>query len=581
MPERKAISGVVTIQGSWYKGTIARQESIELVTDDKKKPLKLHLGVDGRRSEAYVTGIREDIFQYGEYEGSETGTFSFQVSDMKPDFYETALELGTEVWKNSYNYDGSDERLSNTQKIVLYSVDSLLQDIQISVCTDPMPVFCDSSPDSTMLEVVHGKRYELTCSASGAPFLKADWTHNGRKPAIHPVGSSTLLGAQYDLKSSIIIASLDDSHYGTWECIIYNKNFGYATSNSIKKSFHFYPVTLLRAPTSFLIDPRNDSNEFEFLVEGYPLDSVYPECLPSVGIKVRQTTIHTSSQPRNRFEMSVSSDAANEFKCRINGSENTAIFNELFLKVGSRCKSGTFGMGNECLLCPHGTTSGPGSVTCDPVDEPCPDGQYGSGSDCQECPEGTVTAGCAAKEKDCTVVPEPNRICLEGQYGAWGHCQHCPEGLTSPAGAVKRQECLPCSDTNLCVTLKDSHGSYTTLWVVAFIFAILLAVLGGMILERIRMPLRNLQCFDRVSGQDNDTEPQNLPIDPNSESADQLPTIPESVPLFDSGTAELVPTYTVQKKKFADSLKKQDHVRHRANRLPTKKTADGRQIDSI
>ena len=512
VPERKAISGLVTIQATWH-GLSYRQEFINFVVDDEAHPLIVELVVNGKGSAEYVSGGREGfssersrVLLAEQYDRSEIGTFIFQVSDLDPDFYKIALDIETQSLKYSFNYGGpndwskfKNDRLRDTQKVEWYSeMGVILQELQVSVCTDPIPVSCDSSPDSTMLEVVYGERHVLTCTASGAPFLKADWLHNGREPAVDPIESSVQDRAQYRLKSSIIIESLDKSHLGTWECKITNKNFGDATINFMKKAFHFYPVMLLQAPTAFLIDPIKDSNDFEFLFEGYPLDSVYSEIIPSVGIALSVTIIHKSLPPRKHFHLSVSRAAASEFTFSVLSSE-TIVFEKVFVTIGSSCKSGTFGVREECRACPYGTTSNPGSVTCNPVDEPCLDGEYGHGHNCQVCPNGTATFGRAAKEQDCLEVPDPQRTCEGGHYGFGETCQRCPDGQTSlNAGAVKRQECVPCTDENRasCVSTRKKTvsrgGTYSHLGV-AVSFLLIGMFIGVTILRKaFRMLLKFL-----------------------------------------------------------------------------------------
>ncbi|XP_063695025.1 uncharacterized protein LOC134826555 [Bolinopsis microptera] len=333
---------------------------------------------------------------------------SIQISDLDANFYKIFMGYPGNAESLEYNYGTDtnwktlkDVRLRDTVKIKNGGRCTVYK--YISVCSDSTPRHCGEQRLVTE-KVTLGSPHILTCTGSGAPYLDVMWT---RDKATVPVWSSTYdnTTADHQISSKVEIDNITLDHLGEWICTIRNKNFG----DSVNKKYvlqYSNPVILLDSPNlEYYKDNENDT-EFEWTVEGWPLEQVKLECgNENISVKKNDTGYRTFIPPRVGFKIILRNETV--INCVLKDG-NKVLNTRNITRVGYNCTEGEGGVGKDCEECEPGQTSVAGVGECFAGNSSCTEGNWGIDGICNPCPDNQTSSYHAVKPQECfTPAPEP------------------------------------------------------------------------------------------------------------------------------------------------------------------------------
>ena len=378
-----------------------------------------------------------------------------QISDESPDFYQIYLGDPGAATSLKYSYDGTETwdwfqrnsvRLRDTVRIKNDGRCTVFK--YISACSDPAPSICDGEEVVTR-HVSLGTSMTLTCIASGAPYLDIEWTRDNATTDKEQINEIDTSEADHRLESSLIIESIQTYDLGTWKCKVFNKNF---QKNITKTYILEYSLTrsVLQAPDLDYYTFNNDYTEFQWVVEGWPLDQVNLECEGGGDITKNKEGYTTSIPPQVALTLTLRGQDV--VTCILKDGEESLTSLMNITRVGYNCKAGEGGVGKKCQLCQTGYTTLAGEGKCSREIGNCQEGYWGYQKiGCWPCPQ-SETSIAAVKIQEC--FPDVS-YCYEGQFGYGNNCNQCPNGKTSFPKTKKEVDCFP--DISYC---KDGYFGF-------------------------------------------------------------------------------------------------------------------------
>ena len=389
--------------------------------------------IRGRGARAATSKTREEV-------KGKAG--DIQISDENPDFYQIYLGDPGAATSVKYSYDRTETwdwfqnnnvRLQDTVRIKNDGRCTVFK--YISACSDPTPRICNGEEVVTR-HVSLGTSMTLTCTASGAPYLDVEWTRDNAMTEKEQIKEIDTSEADNRLESSLIIENIQTYDLGTWKCKVFNKNF---QKNVTKTYILEYSLTrsVIKAPDLDYYTFNNDYTEFQWVVEGWPLDQVNLECRGGGDIIKHKEGYTTSIPPQ--VSLTLRLRGQDVVVCILkDGEESLRVMN--ITRVGYSCKAGEGGVGKKCQLCQTGYTTLAGEEKCSREMGNCEEGYWGYQKiGCRPCPQ-SETSIAAVKIQEC--FPDVS-YCYEGQFGYGNNCALCPNGKTSFSKTKKEVDCFP------------------------------------------------------------------------------------------------------------------------------------------
>ena len=346
----------------------------------------------------------------------------FQISDDDPNHYLIICGDSDRKQKIEYNYDSESiwkdfqdnkARLRDTVKVRNSDGSAVFK--YISICQDAVPRLCGEQTP-TVIEAKLGESYTLICSAAGAPFLTSSWTKDGVFTSSSTVTVDTDK-PDHKITSTIEITSFSVDEIGRWECTISNKNFGKSVTK-IYEVRYSEEVILAQAPTEdFYTSGKGKTMTFDWKVTGWPLDKVSFNChtIKKSQISTDTTGYLTTNPPSVDFRVTLQDE--DQVLCTIK-HEDQVLGTTNITRVGLGCVVGEKGVGKDCVVCPLGQTSDPGSATCYPTQSVCQEGFYGIGVNCTLCPVGESSPVGSVKVQECLKIAHKSGVSVGLVVGA-------------------------------------------------------------------------------------------------------------------------------------------------------------------
>ncbi|KAL5257811.1 hypothetical protein ACHWQZ_G012671 [Mnemiopsis leidyi] len=348
----------------------------------------------------------------------------FQISDKEPSHYliifgdsdsdqKHAIEYkyGSEdIWND---FQKSNVRLRDTTFLRNYNGVAIFK--YISICPDSTPRLCEEK-GTTVIQARLGRSYTLICSAAGAPFLTSSWTKDGVFTSSSKVTVDTDR-ANHKITSTIEISSFTVDHIGKWDCTISNKNFG----NSVTKVYevrYSQEVILDQTPEEdFYTSMEGEYVTLDWKVTGWPLEKVTFNCdtVNKSQINTNTAGYRTTNPPSVRFQLTLQNE--DQVLCTVQHGEQVLGTTNI-TRVGLGCVVGERGVGKDCLVCPLGQTSEPGTSTCFPTTSSCEEGFYGIGHNCSLCPVGESSPVGSVKVQECLKIAHKSGVNVGFVVGA-------------------------------------------------------------------------------------------------------------------------------------------------------------------
>ncbi|XP_063682423.1 uncharacterized protein LOC134817205 isoform X2 [Bolinopsis microptera] len=374
-----------------------------------------------------------------------------QISDLDPGFYNVTIgdpERSAEL-KWNYQRQLTTLKLKDTVAIANIGRCSCTVYKYISACSDAIPRLCEE--ESNVIETVNlGSSSTLSCTGSGAPYLDVKWTKDGEPTDLVPNNIRSTTEADHIIESSLTLDIVTTEHLGIWTCTIFNKNSGYSVTKRYTLSYT-NRVSLLSSPSDYY---TGENTEFQWEVEGWPLDQVTLDCGRERAITTDNSGYNSFTPPRIVLTLTLQNQ--NVVTCFLKNGQ-TVLETRQITRVGYNCEVGERGVGKDCEPCPTGQTSVAGSEVCFPDVSDCSEGQYGYGTDCNQCTNGKTSRAKTKKVNGC--FPDISD-CSEGKYGYGSNCTQCPDEKTSFERTKKVNGCFP--DTSDCSEGKYGYGSNCT-----------------------------------------------------------------------------------------------------------------------
>ncbi|KAL5247500.1 hypothetical protein ACHWQZ_G019393 [Mnemiopsis leidyi] len=385
-----------------------------------------------------------------------------QISDEDPSFYRIFLGdpgnstnvnysyHSTEIWDW---FQSNNVRLQDTVRIKNDGRCTVFK--YISACSDSKPRLCDGETVVTR-DVSLGSSMNLTCNGSGAPYLDVEWTKDDALTDNEQRDTIMTSEADHKLESKLMIENIQTDDLGTWKCKIFNKNF----HKSVTKMYILnYRLTrsVIKAPDVDYYTFNDENTEFQWIVQGWPLNQVKLECGDNFEDNItKDLDGYTSNPPQVILTLNLNrQDIAN---CALKDREEILGSPINITRVGYNCKAGERGSGKQCEVCEIGKTSLAGEGKCFSAVSACEEGYWGyQESQCQACPQSQTSIG-AVKIQEC--FPDVS-YCVEGQFGYEHNCTQCPTGNTSFPKTKKKSKCFP--DISYCKEGYFGFGSNCTM----------------------------------------------------------------------------------------------------------------------
>ena len=358
--------------------------------------------------------------------GSEKRQFPpgnfFQISDEDQDHYLIIFGDSDQKQTIEYNYGSesiwndfqdSNVRLRDTYRVRNDGGSAVFK--YISICSNAVPMLCGEQTP-TVIEAKLGESYTLICSAAGAPFLTSSWTKDG----VFTSSSTVTLDtdeADHRITSTIEISNFSVDHIGKWECTVSNKNFGQSVTKIYKVRYSKEVILHLVPAEDFYTSSKGKNETFNWKVTGWPLDKVTFTCdtVKKSQISTDKIGYRTTNPPSVEFTLTLQNE--DQVLCTIK-HEDQVLGTTNITRVGLGCVVGEKGVGKDCVVCPLGQTSDPGSATCYPTQSMCQEGFYGTGINCTLCPVGESSPAGSVKVQECLKIAHKSGVSLGLVVGA-------------------------------------------------------------------------------------------------------------------------------------------------------------------
>lgn len=238
----------------------------------------------------------------------------------------------------------------------------------ISVCEHAQPVLCDTKyalsheivyirgvpAISKTIHVELGKDYELSCHASGAPYLKAEWIFSNLQGDFYypkSVDTYDSSAADHAIKSTVKLSNFTVDNIGSFLCSIKNINF---MPLKVHKSYELTYRNEVKVISKPSIDYFTKTEEFSWVLSGWPLE-VDIQC--TGGTTSQQPDFYRTDQPTLTLTLITPPNNSNIsfISCKLKKSKydwSPEYF--YFTKVGYNCSAGEYGVNNTCPTCPTG-----------------------------------------------------------------------------------------------------------------------------------------------------------------------------------------------------------------------------------
>ena len=458
IPLGKTVTGVITVEGSvsipteedgcehstsihFYDKNDIYQPFVMKFVYSKEGEHYIDLEGNGNENPTnYVSQRLNDPFgnstkmriQISDIEASLKRYYSFYTNDT----------LAKCTFGNASNWESvfNNTQISTTGSIRGFPKNDSVHKINfMSVCRRNIPKVC-TKPQ--MVFVNFSSSYILKCEGSGAPYLSLLW----KNPDSATVTPSSVVydeKSSYDhiISSNVSISNFSINDTGDYICTITNEYF--RTSDEV--TYKVYAPFDVSTSTPDYFDYK-EPLYLLFNVSGWPFNDFLVRCNSSnLSVSVFNVSYQEFKQerPYREYNLTFLGDQISDtVTCKFKLDE-AYIYNMTFSRIGGSCKNGTYGMEQNCSVCPWGKTSEFPHTECFEADSSCTEGFYGTTS-CKVCPDGRISKNKSVKVEDCYKVISR---CSAGEYGINDTCEMCPFGFLSKEGAVKLPECYNATST--------------------------------------------------------------------------------------------------------------------------------------
>ena len=413
------LTGLITVKGGYDKllckfDYLRFRESGEwnqpIVFEFKGDSLEM-VNVYGEKSGAQLSKIT-----YLTDWKTENNVFDIQISDstVAPDgFYDiyvnkknVKLDYGSKTAWDSY----SDKRLNTADNII--SDLTCTHYTSIMTCKNSQPKIC--SLDGPVKPLILGDSYTLTCKGAGSPILEVTWT----RPDKSAVSGTQTLNEDNDvITSTLTIQNYSTSDSGVYTCTVRNQNYGYKATNTFDMTYT--QAVIVTPPAVTYYKEGEGDTVFVWYITGWPLVEVRLVC--------NMTDVHAKEYAVKETEKRFISKTTTEDTF---ATQNCIVYNGASMldnlnitRVGFNCRTGYYGQGKDCLLCPFGQTSLAKSDdlnNCYDVSSQCIAGDYGIDRVCSPCPDRRTSEDYTVKEEDCYEKPGNSAAVIGGAAGGGG-----------------------------------------------------------------------------------------------------------------------------------------------------------------
>ena len=338
--------------------------------------------------------------------------FDFQISDANvsssPGFYNIYINK-----KNvQLNYCSAWDSYSDYR---LNTADNIRSDLfcthytSIMICDTSQPKIC--SLVGPVKSLILGDSYTLTCKGAGSPILEVTWT----KPDKSAVSGTETLNKDNDvITSTLEIQDYSTSDSGVYTCTVRNQNYGDEVTNTFDMTYT--QEVIVTPPAVTYYKEGEGDTAFVWYITGWPLEEVKLMCNMTDGSP--KEFIGTDAE-KLFISKTATEDTFAIRNCIVYNGESM-LDNLNITRVGFNCRTGYYGQGKDCLLCPSGQTSLAESDdlnNCYGVSSQCIAGDYGIDRVCSPCPDGKTSENYTVKEEDCFDKPGTSAAVIGGAAG--------------------------------------------------------------------------------------------------------------------------------------------------------------------
>ena len=347
----------------------------------------------------------------------DSNVFDIQISDSTAVESEGFYDIYVNTKNVPLNYGSKDEwKLYSVKR--LNTADNIRSDLycthytSIMICDNSQPKIC--SLDGPVKPLDLGDSYTLTCKGAGSPILEVTW----EKPNESVVSETQTLNEDNDvITSTLTIQKYSTSDSGVYNCTVRNQNYGDKATNTFDMT---YTQEVIVTPPAVTYYKKGEGDTvFVWYISGWPLEEVKLVCnqtdVPAEVYAVTET------EKRFTFKRTIEDTFAMR-NCIVYNNESM-LDNLNITRVGFNCRTGYYGQGKDCLLCPFGQTSLAKSDdlnNCYDVSSQCIAGDYGIERVCSPCPDGRTSEDYTVKEGDCFEKPGISAAIIGGVAGGGG-----------------------------------------------------------------------------------------------------------------------------------------------------------------
>ena len=343
--------------------------------------------------------------------------FNFQISDAN-----VATSGFYNIYINEKNVQldyGSETAWDSYSSYRLNTADNIRSDLfcthytSIMICENSQPKICRL--DGPVKPLILGDSYTLTCKGVGSPILEVTWT----KPDESAVSVTRTLNKDNDVVTSTLeIQDYSTSDSGVYTCTVRNQNYKDEATNTFDMT---YTQTVIVTPPAVTYYKEGEGDtDFVWYITGWPLVEVRLVCnmtdVPAGEYAVKETEKRFTSK-------TTTEDTFAMRNCIVYYNGASMLDNLNITRVGFNCRTGYYGEGKDCLLCPFGQTSLVESDdlnNCYNVSSQCIAGDYGIDRVCSPCPDGKTSEDYTVKEGDCFEKPGTSAAVIGGAVGGGG-----------------------------------------------------------------------------------------------------------------------------------------------------------------
>ena len=343
--------------------------------------------------------------------------FDIQISDSTA----VAQDGFYDIYVNKKNvplkYGSKDEWDSFSDKR-LNTADNIRSDLicthytSIMICENSQPKICRL--DGPVKPLILGDSYTLTCKGAGSPILEVTWT----KPDKSAVSGTETLNENNDvITSTLTIQNYSTSDSGVYTCTVRNQNYGDKATNTFDMTYT--QAVIVTPPTVTYYKEGEGDTVFVWYITGWPLEEVRMVC-NQADVPAEEYAV---TEIEKRFTSKTTTEDTFAMRNCIVYNGASMLDNLNITRVGFNCRTGYYGQGKDCLLCPFGQTSLAKSDdlnNCYDVSSQCIAGDYGIDRVCSPCPDRRTSEDYTVKEEDCFEKPGNSAAIIGGAAGGGG-----------------------------------------------------------------------------------------------------------------------------------------------------------------